>query len=92
MDDKNNVESAVALKYKPEEDIAPRVIAKGERKVAENIVKKAKENDIPVYKDEKLVKQLKNIELDENIPSELYEAVAQVLLFITKIDNQKWKI
>ncbi|MBS6062346.1 EscU/YscU/HrcU family type III secretion system export apparatus switch protein [Criibacterium bergeronii] len=89
MDDKNNVESAVALKYKPEEDIAPRVIAKGERKVAENIVKKAKENDIPVYKDEKLVKQLKNIELDENIPSELYEAVAQVLLFITKIDNQK---
>ena len=53
MDDKNNDESAVALKYKPEEDIAPRVIAKGERKVAENIVKKAKENDIPVYKDEK---------------------------------------
>ena len=79
---------AVALKYDEGEDIAPKVIAKGERKVAENILEKAKEHNIPVYKDKKLASQLSNLEIDDNIPQELYEAVAQVLLFITKIDSE----
>lgn len=88
MDENKKIETAVALKYKAEEDIAPKIIAKGERKVAENIVEKGKELDIPIYKDEKLANQLKNIEIDENIPQELYDAVAQVLIFITGLDNQ----
>lgn len=88
MDENKKIETAVALKYKTEEDIAPKIIAKGERKVAENIVEKGKELDIPIYKDEKLANQLKNIEIDENIPQELYDAVAQVLIFITGLDNQ----
>ncbi|MGP1412049.1 MAG: EscU/YscU/HrcU family type III secretion system export apparatus switch protein [Peptoanaerobacter stomatis] len=79
---------AVALKYDEGEDIAPKVIAKGERKVAENILEKAKEHNIQVYKDKKLASQLSNLEIDDNIPQELYEAVAQVLLFITKIDSE----
>lgn len=79
---------AVALKYDEGEDIAPKVIAKGKRKVAENILEKAKEHNIPVYKDKKLASQLSNLEIDDNIPQELYEAVAQVLLFITKIDSE----
>ncbi|MBF1051459.1 MAG: EscU/YscU/HrcU family type III secretion system export apparatus switch protein [Peptostreptococcaceae bacterium] len=87
MDKQKKIESAVALKYNADEDIAPKVIAKGEKKVAENIVEKAKELDIPIYQDEKLTNQLKNLEIDENIPQELYEAVAQVLLFITRLDN-----
>lgn len=87
MAKERKIESAVALKYKADEDIAPKVIAKGEKKVAENIVAKAKKLDIPVYQDEKLANQLKNLEIDDNIPQELYEAVAQVLLFITRLDN-----
>ncbi|EJU21592.1 putative FlhB domain protein [Peptoanaerobacter stomatis] len=85
----NEEKKAVALKYDEGEDIAPKVIAKGERKVAENILEKAKEHNIPVYKDKKLASQLSNLEIDENIPQELYEAVAQVLLFITKLDSEQ---
>lgn len=51
MKDKQK-ETAVALKYEADEDIAPRIIAKGQGVTAENIVKSAKEHDIPVYQDE----------------------------------------
>lgn len=87
--EKKNKDIAIAIKYNEEEDVAPKVIAKGEKKVAENIIEKAKELSIPIYEDERLSKQLKSLELDETIPPELYEAVAQVLIFISKIDNIK---
>lgn len=86
---KNTKDIAVALKYKPEEDDAPKVIAKGENKVAENIINQAKEHDIPIYQDEKLSRQLNSLEIEQVIPQELYEAVAQVLVFISDIDNEE---
>lgn len=85
---KDEVKSAIALKYDAEEDIAPKVIAKGDNYIAKNIVEKAEELDIPIYRDEKIVNQLKNLEINDNIPQELYEAVAQILLFITKLDKK----
>ena len=85
---KDEVKSAIALKYDAEEDIAPKVIAKGDNYRAKNIVEKAEELDIPIYRDEKIVHQLKNLEINDNIPQELYEAVAQILLFITKLDKK----
>jgi len=85
---KDEVKSAIALKYDAEEDIAPKVIAKGDNYIAKNIVEKAEELDIPIYRDEKIVHQLKNLEINDNIPQELYEAVAQILLFITKLDKK----
>lgn len=85
---KDEVKSAIALKYDAEEDIAPKVIAKGDNYIAKNIVEKAEELDIPIYRDEKIVNQLKNLEINDNIPQELYEAVAQILLFITKLDRK----
>lgn len=85
---KYEVKSAIALKYDAEEDIAPKVIAKGDNYIAKNIVEKAEELDIPIYRDEKIVHQLKNLEINDNIPQELYEAVAQILLFITKLDKK----
>jgi len=85
---KEEVKSAIALKYDAEEDIAPKVIAKGDNYIAKNIVEKAEELDIPIYRDEKIVHQLKNLEINDNIPQELYEAVAQILLFITKLDKK----
>lgn len=88
MEKDKKINSAIALKYNPDEDIAPKIIAKGERKVAENMLEKAKQNNIPIYKDEKLSNQLKNLEIDDNIPQDLYEAVAQVLIFITNLDRE----
>lgn len=80
---------ATALKFNPESDIAPQVIAKGYGLIAENIISRAKENDIPVYVDEKLSAQLSNLQIGEQIPYEMYEVVAEVLIFISQIDNKK---
>ena len=66
--------SAVALEYTLH-DKAPKVIASGKGYLAEKIIDKANEEDIPVHKDEKLAKSLENIEIGEYIPPELYQAV-----------------
>lgn len=80
---------ATALKYNPSEQVAPKVIAKGVGYVADAILSKGAENDIPVYKDEKLSQQLYNLSVGEEIPEELYELVAEVLIFIAKLDGQR---
>lgn len=85
--DKGKKETAVALKYDMEEDIAPKVLAKGQGEVAKKIIEQAQEHEIPVYKDEKLARQLGAMEIDDYIPEELYEAVAQILVFIAKVDG-----
>ena len=80
---------AVALQYNPESQDAPKVIAKGAGFVAENILKKAAESgEIPVYEDAALVESLTKIELNNHIPPELYEVVAQVLIFIADLDKE----
>ena len=79
---------AVALRYRPE-DVAPRVIGKGQGYVAEKIMEQAKLNRIPVHKDQQLVKELMDINLGENIPPELYEVVASVLVFISDLDRME---
>lgn len=80
---------ATALKYDPSQDTSPKLVAKGLGYVAEAILKKGEESDIPVYQDEKLSKQLYNLSLGEEIPEELYEVVAEVLIFIAKLDSKK---
>ncbi|WP_072889001.1 EscU/YscU/HrcU family type III secretion system export apparatus switch protein [Tepidibacter formicigenes] len=80
---------ATALKYDINEDDAPKLIGKGKGKIAENIIERAKENKIPIYEDEKLAKQLETLEIGQEIPPELYEAVAQILVFIADIDSKK---
>lgn len=83
---KSKKKIASALKYDIENDNAPVVIAKGQGHMASRIIDKAKEEEIPVYEDEKLAEQLDRLELNQEIPRELYEAVAQILLFISNID------
>lgn len=80
--------SAVALEYKMH-DKAPKVIASGKGYLAEKIIDKATENDIPVHRDEKLTKSLENIEIGEYIPPELYQVVAEVLVFVDAMDKIK---
>ncbi|WP_083528302.1 EscU/YscU/HrcU family type III secretion system export apparatus switch protein [Alkalithermobacter thermoalcaliphilus] len=80
---------AAALKYDINKDNAPKVIAKGKGLVAENIIKTAKENNITIYEDDQLAKKLQTLQIQEEIPVELYEAVANILAFISKIDTKK---
>ncbi|UPK46204.1 MULTISPECIES: EscU/YscU/HrcU family type III secretion system export apparatus switch protein [Paenibacillus] len=78
---------AVALKYVPGENEAPVVVAKGRGKVAEAILDKAKENGVPVQEDAALVEVLSKLDLDEQIPAELYQLVAEVLTYIYRADR-----
>jgi flagellar biosynthesis protein len=84
--EQNKRKEAVALSYKPNQD-APRVVAKGKGKVAENIIESAKENQVPIKEDPSLVNLLSDLKLNESIPEELYKVVAEVFAFIYKADN-----
>lgn len=79
---------AVALQYDPE-DIAPRVIASGQGVLAERIIDKAKEADVPIHQDEKLAKTLSKLDVGDAIPPELYEVVAEILVFVDAMDKIK---
>lgn len=81
------MKKAVALRYDDKKEKAPRVVAKGEGNVAKNIIKIAKENELPIQKDEDLIEMLSKVELDKEIPAELYKAVAEVFSFIYKISK-----
>lgn len=88
---KKENKAAVALSYNPA-DQAPIVVASGAGTLAEKIVEAAREADVPVHKDEKLAKSLMSLEIGEAIPPELYEVVAEVLLFVTDLEKMKSKI
>ncbi len=76
---------AIALRYDPDRDRAPKIVAKGEGSIAERIIKLAKENNIPVVEDTDLVNAMINMEVYEEIPPELYRAIAQILVFVKHI-------
>ena len=79
---------AAALQYDRERDLAPRVVASGENRVAERIVETAVEAEIPIVEDAALVSALLLLELGEEIPTELYQAVAKVLSFVYSLDKR----
>lgn len=82
---------AVAIAYETLED-APKVIASGKGYIADRIIEKAKEADIPMHKDSKLANTLSKLEIGEMIPPELYEVVAEILVFVDKMDRIKGKV
>ena len=75
---------AVALQYDKGSTGAPRVVAAGRGYVSERIVEVAREHGIPLQRDPGLAAALSTVELDQEIPPQLYKAVAQVLGFILK--------
>ena len=81
---------AIALEYDPNED-APRVIASGRGALAERIIERAKEAKIPVHQDDKLANTLSRLDIGEMIPPELYEVVAEILVFVDAMDKIKGK-
>ncbi|MFI3230982.1 MAG: EscU/YscU/HrcU family type III secretion system export apparatus switch protein [bacterium] len=82
----NRDKKVVALKYNSSMD-SPKIVAKGTGFMAEKILSQAEEHNIVVYEDKALVEELEKIELGLNIPPYLYEAVAQVLLFVGELDK-----
>ena len=77
-------QKAAALRYDTDKENAPRVVAKGEGKTAENIIKIAELHHLPIRKDEDLIELLSKVELDKEVPEALYKAVAEVFSFIYK--------
>ena len=80
---------AAALRYDTQKEKAPRVVAKGEGTIAENIIKIAELNDLPIKKDEDLIELLSNVEIDKEVPDALYKAVAEVFSFVYKVSRKK---
>lgn len=87
----NKIKQAIALEYDPNDE-APRVIASGKGALAERIIEKAKESDVPVHRDDKLAETLSRLEIGETIPPELYEVVAEILVFVDAMDKIKEKM
>jgi flagellar biosynthesis protein len=79
---------AAALRYDQARDAAPRVVAKGRGKLAEKIVAVAQSNQIPLVQDENLMQMLDLLELDTQIPPELYQAVAEILAFVYRLNHE----
>lgn len=79
---------AVALKYMPEQRTAPVVVAKGQGVIADEIVKRAQENGVPIQEDSSLVEVLSKLDLEQEIPPELYKLVAEILSFVYRSDRK----
>ena len=75
---------AVALRYDEKRDKAPVVVAKGKGELAQKIIELAGKNDVPIVEDRELTEALLRVEVFEEIPPVLYEAIARVLVFISQ--------
>ena len=83
--------TAVAVAYNPGE-VAPKILVVGKGEVAERIIETAKENDVPFYQDNKLAETLSRLQIGDTIPPELYEVVAEILVFVDDMDRMKGKL
>ena len=81
------IKKATALKYDDTKDNAPKAMAQGSGATANNIIKIAEQNGIPIKKDEDLVNMLSQIELNQEIPIELYKAVSEIFSFVYDMSN-----
>ena len=84
-------QKAAALKYDRAKASAPKVVAKGKGTSAQKIIEIARENNLPIRKDEDLIELLSKVELDKEVPQNLYKAVAEVFSFIYKTTNKDSK-
>lgn len=87
MNDKQ-IKKVAALKYDQATNMAPRVVAKGKGHIADQIIQVARENDVPLLEDRNLANVLEAMELESEIPPELYRAIAEVLVFIYRLNGK----
>lgn len=79
----------MALGYNRQKDNAPKVLATGSGEVAKNIINLAKSHDIPIKEDADLVEVLSKVDLNEEVPPNLYKAVAEIFSFLYQMTNKK---
>ena len=89
MTEKEKRKQAVALRYRPDKDVAPRVAAKGSGLVAEKIIELARKHGIPVKDDPDLLEVLSKLEIEEEVPPTVYVAVAELLAFVYSLNRKK---
>ena len=87
--EKKYIQKAVALKYDRKKDDAPRVTAKGKGKVAEKIIELARKHDIPIKDDPDLFEVLSSLDINQEVPSEIYVAVAELLAFVYSMNSKR---
>ena len=87
----NKSKKAVALAYTKGEQ-APKVVASGKGHVAEKIIEKAEESNVPIHEDVNLADTLSSLDVGEYIPPELYEVVAEILVYVDDMERIKSKI
>ncbi|MGB8454757.1 MAG: EscU/YscU/HrcU family type III secretion system export apparatus switch protein [Anaerocolumna sp.] len=83
--------TAIALAYNPDE-AAPKIIASGKGFLADKILQKAGQNQIPVHKDDQLAATLSKLDIGDYIPPELYDVVSEILIFVDNMDRIKSKV
>lgn len=91
LTNREKILQAVALQYDPN-DVAPKIVATGKGKVAEKIIEKAKESNVAVHEDSKLADTLSKLDIGEYIPPELYEVVAEILVFVDDMEKLKSRV
>jgi len=89
---RNKPLKAVALAYDFSKEAAPKVIATGKGNVAASIIEKAKEHHVPLQEDPSLVELLSQLQVNELIPEQLYDAVAEVFAFVYRVDHEHSKL
>lgn len=82
------LQKAVALKYVPKKDRAPKVTAKGSGLLADKIIRLAKEHGIPIHEDPALIEVLSQLDFQEEIPPSVYTVVAEILAFVYSMNNR----
>lgn len=82
------LKKAVALHYDEEKKQAPTVVATGKGLIADHIIKKARNNDVPILEDHTLIELLSELNINETIPEDLYQVVAEVFAFIYQTDQK----
>lgn len=87
--EKKYTPKAVALKYDRKKDDAPKVVAKGKGKIAEKIIELAKIHNIPIKDDPDLIEVLSSLDINQEIPSEIYVAVAELLAFVYSMNSKR---
>lgn len=85
--ERDKLSKAVALKYNGHDGTAPKIVAKGTGAIAGRIINSAKDHGVPIYQNKTLTGMLMAVELDREIPPELYQAVAEVLAYIYRLDQ-----
>jgi flagellar biosynthesis protein len=86
----SNRKGAVALRYEPEKRSSPYVSALGQGLMAERLIEEAKKHGIPIRENPDLVQILMKLDLGQEIPPALYQAVAETLIFVYRL-NEEWK-